>query len=274
MIDLTQSRIFQQKLHRLIPGGCHTYAKGDDQFPFHSPCCISHGKGAHVWDVDGNRFIEYGMGCRAVSLGHAFDPIMTPIINELGRGTNFTRPSKLEAECAELLCELVPSAEMCKFSKNGSDATTAAIKLSRAHTGRPFVAICSDHPFFSIDDWFIGTTEINAGIPEQAKELTLTFRYNDPESLSKLFDQYPNQIACVILEPAKYSHPEDNFLHRVKEICKSNAAIFILDEMITGLRLIGYYLQPFLPQTSEDLANIFVADKPMEKGEALFMRLQ
>lgn len=257
------SRSLQARAHRLIPGGCHTYAKGDDQFPLLAPGFISHGKGSHVWDVDGNEYIEYGMGCRAVALGHAFEPILAAVRETLPLGTNFSRPSPLEVECADQLLDVLPYGEMCKFAKNGSDATTAAVKLARAHTGREMIAICEDHPFFSVDDWFIGTTDISGGIPESIRRNTVGFRYNDPESLERLFRQYPEQICCVILEAAKYADPEDNFLHRVRELAHAHGALFVLDEMITGFRWdVGgaqtvYDIEPDLSTFGKALANGF-----------------
>ena len=264
MIDrFTQSRILQKKSHQLIPGGAHTYAKGDDQFPVLAPGFIQRGAGCHVWDVDGNEYIEYGMGCRAVTLGHAFTPIIEAVQSELIHGTNFSRPAPLEVQCAEELLSMVPYADMCKFSKNGSDATTAAIKLARAATGRDLIAICQDHPFFSIDDWFIGTTAIGAGIPKSTIEQTKFFRYNDADSLKTLLETYPEKIAAVILEPAKYSDPEADFLHQVKRLCESNGVIFILDEMITGFRWANggaqeyYDIEPDLSTFGKALANGF-----------------
>lgn len=258
-----QSRQLQRRAHAVIPGGCHTYAKGDDQFPYLSPGFIARGAGAHVWDVDGNRFIEYGMGCRAVSLGHAFEPVVDAVAGVLNQGTNFTRPAALEVECAELLLSMIDGGEMCKFAKDGSTVTTAALKLARAYTGRDKIALCQDHPFFAIHDWFIGTTAIRAGIPESVCNNSLTFRYNDIDSLRHLFDQHPNQIACIILEPAKYADPEDNFLHRAQELCRQHGALFILDEMITGFRWHNggaqtyYDIVPDLSTFGKALANGF-----------------
>jgi glutamate-1-semialdehyde 2,1-aminomutase len=151
-------------------------------------------------------------------------------------GANFSRPAAIEVECAEQFLSMIDGAEMVKFSKNGSDVTSAAVKLSRAYTCRNMVALCADHPFFSVDDWFIGTTAIDAGIPPAVKDLTVTFRYNDLASVEQVFKQHPNQIACVILEPAKYDDPCDQFLHRVRDLCHQNGAVFVLDEMITGFR--------------------------------------
>lgn len=197
----SKSDSLQPKAHRLIPGGAHTYAKGDDQFPERAPGFIARGKGCHVWDVDGNESIEYGMGLRAVTLGHAFEPVVGAAYRQMQLGTNFSRPAKIEIDLAEKLLEIIEGADMVKFAKNGSDVTTAAVKLARAYTGRDLIAMCGDHPFFSTDDWFIGTTQMDAGIPRAVSKLSLKFRYNDIESLCELFDQYPDSVACVIMEP-------------------------------------------------------------------------
>src|SRR3954464_14179691 len=125
-MEFTRSRELERRLQAIIPGGAHTYAKGADQFPELSPGVIVRGQGCHVWDADGNEFIEYGMGLRAVTLGHAYPKVVAAAVQEIGRGTNFTRPSPLEVECAENLLEVVPGAEMVKFTKDGSTATTAA----------------------------------------------------------------------------------------------------------------------------------------------------
>jgi len=262
-MEFTKSRKLQNRVHQVIPGGCHTYAKGDDQFPYLSPGFIQRGLGCHVWDVDGNEFIEYGMGCRAVSLGHAFEPVVQAAAEEMRRGANFTRPAAIELECAEEFLGMIRGAEMCKFSKDGSTATTAALKLSRAATGRDRIALCENHPFFSIHDWFIGTTGIKGGIPKVIQDLSLTFRYNDLDSVKHLFDKYPGEIACLILEPAKYEDPEDFFLHRVQELCKQNGTLFILDEMITGFRWSNggaqetYGIVPDMSTFGKALANGF-----------------
>jgi len=235
-LDFTRSRQLQQQAHQWIPGGCHTYAKGDDQYPLLAPGFIARGNGCHVWDVDGNEYIEYGMGNRCVVLGHAFPPVVEAARSAMCQGVNFVRPSPLEVECAGEFLSMIVGAEMVKFAKNGSDATTAAVKLARAHTGRDLVALCKDHPFFSTDDWFIGTTPVDAGIPEETKRLTLTFRYNDLASLQALFDQHPGRIACVMLEPAKNDEPKDGFLQQVQAACRRAGAVLVFDEMITGFR--------------------------------------
>jgi len=234
--DFSGSRAFQAKAHRLIPGGAHTYAKGDDQYPEQAPAFIVRGKGCRVWDVDGNEFIEYGMGLRAVTLGHAFEPVVEAAYRQMQLGINFTRPAKIEVDLAEAFLDVINGADMVKFAKNGSDVTTAAVKLARAYTGRDLIAICCDHPFFSTDDWFIATTEMNAGIPYVVSEMTLKFHYNDLESLRELFDQYPGRIACVVMEAEAATPPIPGYLNQVKGLCEERGTVLVFDEMITGFR--------------------------------------
>jgi glutamate-1-semialdehyde 2,1-aminomutase len=225
-----------KRLHELIPGGAHTYSKGDDQWPVDRPALIARGEGCRVWDTEGREFIEYAPGGRAVTLGHAYPPVIEAAAAQLPLGCNFTRPGAMELQAAEALLELLPAADMVKFTKDGSTATSAGVKLARAHTGRDLVALCADHPFFSYDDWFIGTTSMDAGIPEAIRSLTVTFRYNDIESLRALFREHPGRIACVILEAEKTEPVLPTFLHELQDLCAREGTVFILDEMITGFR--------------------------------------
>ncbi|MBF0547078.1 MAG: glutamate-1-semialdehyde 2,1-aminomutase [Candidatus Riflebacteria bacterium] len=224
------------EIHNLIPGGAHTYSRGDDQYPLNAPPLLSHGQGCYVWDADGRKFLDYGMALRAVTVGYGYEPIANAAIEEIRKGNNLTRASVTELKAAKTLTEIIPGAEMVKFAKNGSTVTTAAVKLARAFTGRKYVALCAQHPFFSYDDWFIGTTVMNKGVPEEITALSLKFNFNDLPSLEKLFNEHPGQIAAVILEPATNIGPKDNFLHKVQDLCKKNKTVFILDEMITGFR--------------------------------------
>jgi glutamate-1-semialdehyde 2,1-aminomutase len=235
-MNFDKSKALQGRAHALIPGGCHTYARGDDQYPEQSPGFLLKGRGCHVWDVDGNEFIEYNMGLRSVTLGYADERILGAARKHMLEGSSFTRPSPIEVECAEEILSLIEGAEMVKFGKNGSDVTSAAIRLSRAYTGRDLIAVCADHPFFSGDDWFIGSTPISAGIPKAVQELTVKFTYNSIESVQALFQQYPGRIACLIMEPEKETAPVDSFLRKVQELCRKNGSVFILDEMICGFR--------------------------------------
>lgn len=244
------------RLHRAIPGGAHTYSRGDDQFPSIAPPVLSRGKGAHAWDTHGNRYLDYGMALRAVTIGYADERVNAAAIRQIDNGVNLTRATEIELEAAELICDLLPCAEMVKFGKNGSNVTTAAVKIARAYTGRRYVCVPRQHPFFSFDDWFIGVTAIKRGTLPDHAATTLVFDYNDIGSLKALFEQYPDQIAAVMLEPATHvwphradgtpglppeygANPGDfagGFLHQVRDLAHANGALFILDEMITGFR--------------------------------------
>jgi len=247
------------RLHNAIPGGAHTYSRGDDQFPAIAPPLLERGKGSYVWDSKGTKYLDYGMALRAVTLGYADERVNNRALEEMNKGVNLTRASYTELEAAEKLIELVPSVEMVKFAKNGSNVTTAALKIARAYTGRHYVCVPRQQPFFSFDDWFIGTTPIQRGIPEEAKKSTLIFDYGDIDSLKRLFDQYPGQIAAVIMEPATNVMPCEccneldpaqwwkvgckgceptgpNFLQQVQRLCNDSGTVFVLDEMITGFR--------------------------------------
>lgn len=257
------SSSLRQRAHVVIPGGAHTYAKGDDQYPEDAPAFIARGIGSHVWDVDGNEFIEYGAGLRSVTLGHAFPPVIDAVRDVLQYGSNFVRPGPLEVEMAERFLTHLPAAHMVKFAKNGSDCTTAAVRLARAYTGRDVVAICADQPFFSTDDWFIGTTEMRAGIPKCIVALTVKFRYNDLEDLQRVFNENLGQVACVVMEATTTCEPHEGYLQAAINLCHEYGAVFVLDEMITGFRwhLGGaqthYGIEPDLSTFGKGIANGF-----------------
>jgi glutamate-1-semialdehyde aminotransferase len=266
----TKSDEYRQQIHKLVPGGSHTYSKGDDQFPALSPAAIDHGKGSYVWDIDGNEYLDCSMGLTSVSLGHAYEPVLEAVRKELAKGVNFQRPSVLEKEMAEKFLSLVPQHDMIKFAKNGSIVTTAAVKLARAYTGRKLVAFPGDHPFYSYDDWFIGTTACNKGVPEEFSDLSVTFHSCDVASLAALFEKYPGQIACVITEPEKSTCASGNckqtpgeFLTRAIELAHENGALFIVDEMVTGFKtgfpgsITKYNVKPDMATWGKGIANGF-----------------
>lgn len=268
---------YSERLNHVIPGGAHTYSRGDDQFPLNSPQIIAKGEGAYVRDAFGNKFLDYGMGLRAVTLGYANKEVNEAAIREIWNGNNLTRASLIELQAAETITSLIPGAEMVKFAKNGSTVTSAAVKLARAYTGRSYIARCLEQPFFSYDDWFIGDTVIKKGIPKEFSDLTLHFNYNNIDSLIDLFAKYPGQIAGVILEPASVAHPENNFLHKVKEVCKKNGSLFILDEMISGFRWHNqgaqkyYNIEPDLSTFGKGMANGFSVSALVGKREIMEM---
>ena len=275
--DFSGSVQMDNRLRQVIPGGGHTYAKGADQYPEGMAPVISRGRGANVWDVDGNRYLEYGSGLRAVSLGHAHPRVNAAVAAAIGLGTNFARPSSIELDAAESLLSILPRAQMVKFAKNGSDATTAAVRLARAVTGRDHVAICRDHPFFSVDDWFIGVSAMPAGIPKSARTQTLTFGYGDLTSIQELFETYRDQIACIVLEGATAVEPEPGYFPGLRQMCDEHGVLLVLDEMITGFRwdLGGaqqvYGIDPDLSTFGKALGNGFAVSALVGKGE--YMRL-
>jgi len=275
---------YKDRLNFVIPGGAHTYSRGHDQFPSNAPQILEKGRGAYVWDPEGNKYLDYGMALRAVTIGYANEQINKGAYKQIENGVNLTRPSLVELKAAELLVDLIPSAEMVKFAKNGSNVTTAAVKIARAYTGRDYVCFPRQQPFFSFDDWFIGSTPITKGIPEAYRKYSLKFDYNDLNSLEKLFNEYPNEIACVIMESATTLLPcsqncgcafntddfcaealkkSNTFLHKVKELCHKNGSLFILDEMITGFRfnLRGaqtyFNIEPDMSTFGKGMANGF-----------------
>ncbi len=246
---------FQRRLEAVIPGGAHTYSKGRDQYPSNAPSLLVRGKGSRVWDSSGTEYLDYGMGLKSVLLGYGIPEIVEAAHAEMIKGNNLSRPSLIELDAAELITDLIESAEMVKFAKNGSNVTTAAVKMSRAFTGRKFVCVPEEQPFFSFDDWFIGSTAVAKGVPAEYHSLTLKFNYGDLSSLESLFHQYPGEIAAVMLEPATDLLPcsglceyelapncvtcpfsGENFLRQVEDLCKKYGSIFILDEMRTGFR--------------------------------------
>lgn len=254
---------YRERLHNIIPGGAHTYSRGDDQYPSNAPEILERGEGAYCYDPSGKKYLDYGMGLRSVNIGYANKEIAEACYAEILKGNNLTRASVTELNAAELLADLIPSVEMVKFAKHGSTVTSAAVKLARAYTKRNLIAVPTEHPFFSFDDWFIGSTVVSRGVPEEISKLTVSFHYNDIASLERLFELYPDQIAGVILEPATTVEPVDNFLHKVKALCQKQGSVFILDEMITGFRwhLQGaqtyFDVQPDLCTFGKAMANGF-----------------
>jgi glutamate-1-semialdehyde 2,1-aminomutase len=276
-MNFENSRSLGARLADLVPGGAHTYAKGADQFPAESPSVLARGRGCHVWDVDGNEFIEYGMGLRSVGLGHAFPEVVRAVRDSLELGTNFTRPSITELECAERFLEAIPTADMVKFTKDGSTATTGALKIARKATGRDMVAVCADHPFFSYDDWFMSTTTADGGVSFSERELTTSFDYNDLGSVERLFEQHPDRIAAVFLEPARTDAPLPGFLEGLRALCDEHGAVLVFDEMITGFRyhLRGaqamYDVTPDLSTFGKALANGFAVSALAGRGDLMML---
>lgn len=276
---------WSSRLSALIPGGCHTYSRGSDQFPSNAPQMLDRGDGCHVWDAEGRKFLDYGMGLRSVGLGYCFEPVLEQVNKELYKGNNLPRATRTELEAAEKFVSLFDFVDMVKFAKNGSNVTTGALKLARAFTGKKLIAIPRQQPFFSFDDWFIGSTEIKRGIPSEHSSNTLLFDYGDIDSVIALFEEHEGHIAAILLEPVTHLFPcsaecsdpiisglskclqcpnkSKNFLHQLKVVCEKYNALLIFDEMITGFRFdIGgaaafFGVEPDLCTFGKAMANGF-----------------
>lgn len=223
-----------EKASRLIPNGTQCFSKGPTQFSFGvCPIYLKAAKGAKVIDVDDNEYIDYGMGLHAVILGYSYPVVVEAIMEAVQNGINLTLMHPLEVEVSEIMAENIPSAEMVRFTKTGSEATSAAVKIARVVTGRDHIATCGYHGWH---DWFLGVSERASGVPEAVRKMVHKFTYNQVESLEKLFVDYKDKIAAVIMEPCGVVEPKDNFLAKCKELAHKYGALFIFDEIITGIR--------------------------------------
>lgn len=260
---MSKNEEYGKKAHLLIPAGAHTYSRTDEVFPGNAPKVMERSKGVYTWDVDGNKYIDYAMACRSVTIGYDYDRISEAAIKQIHNGNTASKASKIEVEAAEKMCNLFPWVDMIKFAKNGSTVTTAAVKLARAYTGKKYIARCKEHSFFSYDDWFIGDTVMDAGIPQEIQNLTLQFSFNDIDSVKNLFEQYKGEIAVLIMEPCDSEEPINGFLQEVRKLCTEYGVVYILDEMITGFRwdLQGackyYGVEPDLITFGKGMANGF-----------------
>lgn len=229
-----KSEAYLDRALKSIPLGSQTFSKSITQYPYGvSPYFIQRGDKAHVWDVDGNEYVDFVCGLLAMMLGYNDPDVKAAVLRQMEEGTIFSLPHPIEAIVAEKICEMVPCAEMVRFGKNGTDATSAAIRISRAHTKRDRVAICGYHGW---QDWYIGATTRNLGIPKAVSELSHMFAYNNLDSLNDLFKKYPGEFAAVIMEPMNTTFPHPGYLESVKELAHKNGALFVFDEIITGFR--------------------------------------
>lgn len=229
-----KSEAMLERALKSIPLGTQTFSKSKTQYPLGvSPYYIERGQGSHVWDIDGNEYIDFINGLDCITLGYNDPDINAAVMAQLQKGQIFSLPHTLEVQVAEKIIEMVPCAEMVRFGKNGSDATTGAIRLARAYTGRDHVVVCGYHGW---QDWYIGSTARNLGVPKATQDLTHRFDYNDIASLQAVFQQWPDQIAAVIMEPMNIEQPADGFLQEVQELVHKHKALLIFDETITGFR--------------------------------------
>ena len=230
--EIKKSNEIFKRSEGLIPAFTQTLAKGPTQWSKGvAPKYLVKGKGSHVWDADGNEYIDYNMGIGPLVLGYAYDRVDNAIKKQLEDGITFSLMHPLEVELSEKIRDVIQNAENVRFSKTGCDVTSAAVRVSRAFTKREKVLCCGYHGWH---DWYISVTDRNAGIPKAIEDLTYTFNYNDIESLKQSID---SDTACVILEPFVFEAVKDNFLTEVQDVCKKNGTLLIFDEMWTGFRI-------------------------------------
>lgn len=223
-----------ERAKKVTPLGAQTYSKSYRYFcEGNSPAFIERGQGCYVWDVDGNKFIDFICALGPITIGYNDERINSAIIEQLNKGIIFSQSSISEVELAEKLITIIPGAEMIRFVKNGSDATSSAVRLARAYTGRDMIACCGYH---GMQDWYIGSTVNNKGVPKEVCELTKSFDYNNLESLKKLFAEFPNKFAAVIIEPIQSDGPDNGFLKELKALTNCNGALLIFDEVVSGFR--------------------------------------
>lgn len=228
------SELMLERALKVIPLGSQTFSKSTTQFPHGvSPYFAKKAKGARIWDVDGNEYIDFINGLLSVSIGYADKDITESVQRQIENGVTFSLSHQLEIEVAEKLVDLIPCAEMVRFGKNGTDSTSAAIRLARAYTGKDIVLVCGYHGW---QDWYIGSTSRSLGVPKATQQLTHTFKYNDIASFDALIEQYRDQIAAVIMEPMNVAFPQEGFLEHIRSVTTDQNIVMIFDETITGCR--------------------------------------
>ena len=272
MIRYKKSEAHLIRAERTIPLGSQTFSKSRTQYAVGvAPLYANRANGCHIWDLDGNEYIDLVSSLASVTIGYNDRKINSAVKKQLSHGVSFSLPGVLEAEVAELICELVPSAEMVRFGKNGSDATSAAVRLARAYTARDHVAVCGYHGW---QDWFIGSTTRDKGVPKAVSDLTHSFSYNNLNSLQRIFETIPD-IACVVMEPMNSIYPEPGFLEGVQELTKKYGSVLIFDETITGFRFSAggaqelFGVTPDLSTFGKGIANGFPLSAVVGKKEIM-----
>lgn len=273
---MTRYKVSEQLLARAletIPLASQTFSKSTVQFPVGAaPLFLEKGAGSKVWDVDGNEYLDFMSALLCVSIGYADEDVTNAVCDQIKTGVSFSLPHRLEMEVAEQLVDLIPCAEKVRFGKNGSDATSAAIRLARAYTNKDMVLVCGYHGW---QDWYIGSTTRSLGVPKSTAELTKVFKYNDIDSLSDLVKAHQGKIAAIIMEPMNVAFPAPGYLKAVQQIAKEEGAVFIFDETITGCRFAKggaqeyFGITPDLATFGKGLANGFPLSAVVGKADIM-----
>ncbi len=229
---VSESEKLYQRAVKIMTPVTQTLAKGPGQYINGvAPKYLKRGSGAHVWDVDGNEFLDYNMAIGPLSLGYCYPAVDEAIREQLKDGITFSMMHELEVALCELVHRVIPNAEAIRISKTGADVTSAAVRVARAWSGRKKILCCGYHGWH---DWYISVTSRNSGIPAEISELTSTFEYNNIDSVKEALDA---DTACVILEPFVFEAPKPGFLEELKAVCEANGTLLIFDEMWTGFRV-------------------------------------
>jgi glutamate-1-semialdehyde 2,1-aminomutase len=253
------SEAMLDRARQTIPLGAQTFSKSITQYPLGvSPYFAARGQGSKLWDVDGNEYVDFINGLASVTLGYNDPDVTAAVKAQVDHGTIFSLSSPLEAEVAERLVAVVPSAEMVRFGKNGSDATAGAVRVARAYTGRDHVLVSGYHGW---QDWYIGATARNRGVPESTRALTHTFSYNDLAALDRLLDEHAGQVAAIVMEPMNVAFPAAGYLEGVRDRATKHGAVLVFDETITGFRVANggaqelFGITPDLTTLGKGIAN-------------------
>jgi glutamate-1-semialdehyde 2,1-aminomutase len=264
---------YSARAEAVIPLGSQTFSKSRTQYPLGAaPLFAARSKGSRTWDIDGNEYVDLVSSLGAVALGYADEEINEAVTRQLQDGVTLSLAHPIEAEVAERIVDLVPCAEMVRFGKNGTDATSAAIRLARAATGREHVIVCGYHGW---QDWYIGSTSMNRGVPEQTRSLTHSIPYNDLDALRAMIAEYPDQIATMIMEPMTSTWPLEGYLQGVRDITAEHGIVLVFDEMLTGFRFAPggaqeyFGVTPDLASFGKALANGFPLSAIVGKREIL-----
>lgn len=273
MQNFSKSNELLERELKVSPLAAQTFSKSYRYYcKGFAPAYIDHGKGCYLYDVDGNKFIDFVCALGPITVGYADERIDSAVIEQIKKGASFSLQSPVEVELAEKLCEIVPCAEMVRFVKNGGDATTAAIRLARAYTKKEMVLMSGYH---GMHDWSIGASENNKGVPKAVCELTKTFKYNDIDDLKEKLETYKGKVAAVILEPIQGDGPKDGYLEVVKDAVHEHGAVLIFDEVVSGFRYaLGgaselYKVVPDMASFGKGMANGYAISAVAGKKEIM-----
>ena len=242
-VTFNKSKKLRNEYDKVL-AGASTFSKVEYFKEENVPFCLTHCKGAYAYDADGNKYIDYALSQGAITLGHRNPKVTKAIREQLNKGTSFSLPTELEIDVSKMLIKMIPSAEKVRFGKNGNDATTAAVRLARYHTGKKHILFCGYHAW---QDWYIGQTSMNGGVPDEVSKLSHRFVYNEIDTVNRLLKDLKNDVACIIIDPlpGQESTPNIKFLKELRKITEEKNIVLIFDEVVTGFRYIKGSVQSF-----------------------------